>query len=194
MCNTISLPLFLSHSIELHLSSQSACRLPAGVFCHLSFCHLTCLQSSLTAHLCFFLKPPLWTFFTFYTLKLGRCSLGLSSNLSFGIFPVLIPPLHFPPLHSDSDSAAEIKGRALITYSTKCRPAAQGIGPHYEHRDSQLRAVMTYRAKQTADSSETTLPSLVKPWHRLMLSVVLACVIKYLNQKHYYYDYEQYKK
>lgn len=73
------------------------------------------------------------------------------------------PLVHFPPLHSDSDSAAEIKGRALITYSTKCRPAAQGIGPHYEHRDSQLRAVMTYRAKQTADSSETTLPSLVKP-------------------------------
>lgn len=65
--------------------------------------------------------------------------------------------------HDDTDSAAEIKGQALITDSTKCRPAAPGIRAHYKHRDSQLRAVMTNHRQQPVDNRETTLPSLVKP-------------------------------
>lgn len=59
-----------------------------------------------------------------FRCNVSAASLLLSSPSS------LYSPLLDPP-HDDTCSAAEIKGSALITNSTKCRPAAQGIRPHY---------------------------------------------------------------
>lgn len=143
---------------------QSASFIPL-IFCHPSFCRLTCLQSSLAACLClflFFFKSSLMDIFSITHSNFeGRCNL---SHLCSASFLVSSPPPQ-PPLlalpHDDTDSAAEIKGRALITDSAKCRPAAQGIRPHY--KNSRLRAVMTNHAQQPLGNTEPSLPCCVKP-------------------------------
>lgn len=162
---------FGSHSVteyRVHLSS------PSSFVIHHSVGSPACSHHSLpaSAFFFFFWNPPLWTFFPSHTqtLKDGVIYLISVQHLSWS-HPHPPSPLSLPPLlalpHDDTDSAAEIKGRALITDSAKCRPAAQGIRPHY--KNSRLRAVMTNHAQQPLGNTEPSLPCCVKPWHRLML-------------------------
>lgn len=94
-----------------------------------------------------------------YRFLCGKTLLNKTLRTLQPVRLVPIPTLSFTsPLlalpHDDTDSAAEIKGRALIANGTKCRPAAQGIRPHYKHRCSQLRAVMTNHTKQLVDNRD----------------------------------------
>lgn len=111
-------------------------------FSHLSLCHLTCRQSSLTAS-------------HTQNQKVLTCIFMIVQHLSWS-YPVSTLLFHFPS-HYDTCSAAEIKGSALISSSTKCRPAAQGS------KQPGGGGLITNCTKWSTDNRQRTLPSLVKP-------------------------------